>query len=173
MSANLRNLKKLSTGVIHRFAQVVDNLVMTGHITLKLSTGLTTRLRFSRENEPLANSSGARRAAIGTGLLLAAIVAQTLPLNAATNTDHLKLYLHSKLISEKQYKCAYYVAHIESRWNYQSSNGDHYGLFQMRNAKVKYMNGYQQIDMWYRYINHRYDGKACKAMSHLKNKGWQ
>ena len=108
---------------------------------------LTNALRFSRENEPLANSSGARRAAIGTGLLLAAIVAQTLPLNAATNTDHLKLYLHSKLISEKQYKCALYVVHTESRWNVNAINGTHHGLFQMNNKRVKYMNGYQQIDM--------------------------
>ena len=166
-------MRKLSTGVIHRLGLLVDNLVMYGHIKRKLSTGLTNRIRFSRAGEPLADSSKARRVAFGLSLCLAASIMQPVQLNAATNTDHLKLYLHSKLISEKQYKCAYYVAHIESRWNYQSSNGDHYGLFQMRNAKVKYMNGYQQIDMWYRYINHRYHGKACKAMSHLKNKGWQ
>ena len=134
---------------------------------------LTNALRFSRENEPLANSSGARRAAIGTGLLLAAIVAQTLPLNAATNTDYLKLYLHSKLISEKQYNCALYVVHTESRWNVYATNGNHYGLFQINNIKAKHMNGYQQIDMWHRYIHHRYHGLACKAMSHLKIKGWQ
>ena len=35
--------------------------------------------------------------------------------NAVTSLDHYKLYLHSKIVSEKQYKCAYYVAHIESR----------------------------------------------------------
>ena len=134
---------------------------------------LTNALRFSRENEPLANSSGARRAAIGTGLLLAAIVAQTLPLNAATNTDYLKLYLHSKLISEKQYNCALYVVHTESRWNVSATNGNHYVLFQMNNKRVKYMNGYQQIDMWLKYVTHRYQGKACIAMSHLKMKGWQ
>ena len=147
-------MRKLSTEVIHRLRQVVDNyyyvkliMALTSTFAKKLSTGLTHWLRFSRENEPLANSSGARRAAIGTGLLLAAIVAQTLPLNAATNTDHLKLYLHSKLISEKQYKCALYVVHTESRWNVNAINGTHHGLFQMNNKRVKYMNGYQQIDM--------------------------
>ena len=173
-------MRKLSTGVIHRLRQVVDNyyyvkliMALTSTFAKKLSTGLTLRIRSSRAEEPLAGSSKARRLSLGAALCLAASIMQPVALNAATNTDHLKLYLHSKLISEKQYKCAYYVAHIESRWNYQSSNGDHYGLFQMRNAKVKYMNGYQQIDMWYRSINHRYHGKACKAMSHLKNKGWQ
>lgn len=92
---------------------------------------------------------------------------------AASNTDHYKLYLHSSLVSEKQYKCAYYVAHTESRWNYKSSNGSHYGLFQMRNGRVKYMNAYQQINLWIKYVAHRYDSKPCKAMSHLKIKGWQ
>ena len=93
--------------------------------------------------------------------------------NAATSLDHYKLYLHSKIISEKQYKCAYYIAHIESRWNYKSSNGNHYGLFQMKNNKVRYMNAYQQIDLWSKYVAHRYKGNYCLAMHHLKTRGWQ
>ena len=93
--------------------------------------------------------------------------------NAATSLDHYKLYLHSKIVSEKQYKCAYYVAHIESRWNYKATNRGHYGLFQMKNAKVKYMNGYQQIDLWAKYVGHRYKGNYCLAMHHLKKRNWQ
>ena len=90
-----------------------------------------------------------------------------------TNTDHYKLYLHSKIISEKQYKCADYVAHIESRWSPVASNNGHYGLFQMQNKRVKYLNAYQQIDMWLKYVAHRYDNKPCKAMWHLKKRNWQ
>ncbi len=155
------------------FAQSVDNLVMTGHNKRKLSTPLTKVLCFSRAGEPARVSSKARRNAFGLSLCLAAISMQTMPLNAATNSDHYKLYLHSKLISEKQYKCAYYVAHIESRWNPLAHNAGHYGLFQMKNDKVKYLNAYQQIDMWLRYVAHRYDNKPCKAMSHLKIRNWQ
>lgn len=151
----------------------VDNMVMTGHNERKLSTPLTSMLRFSRAGEPLADSSKARRVAFGLSLCLAASIMQPVQLNAATNTDHLKLYLHSKLISANQYNCAIYVGHIESRWNYTSTNGDHYGLFQMKNKRVKYMNGYQQIDMWLKYVDHRYHGNTCNAMQHLKNKGWQ
>ena len=155
------------------FAQSVDNLVMTGQIKRKLSTPLTSVLRFSRAGEPLAVSSKARRNAFGLSLCLAAISMQTMPLNAATNTDHLKLYLHSKVISEKQYICGLYVGYVESRWNTSSRNHDHYGLFQMKNKSVKYMNGYQQIDMWLKYVAHRYNGNVCKAKEHLVNKGWQ
>ena len=143
------------------------------HFCLKVIHILTKVLRFSRAGEPLAVSSKARRNAFGLSLCLAAISMQTMPLNAATNTDHYKLYLHSKLISEKQYKCAYYVADIESRWNPLAHNAGHYGLFQMKNDKVKYLNAYQQIDMWLRYVAHRYDNSACKAMWHLKQRNWQ
>jgi hypothetical protein len=148
-------------------------MVMTGQNKHKLSTPLTDRIRFSRAGEPLADSSKARRNAFGLSLCLAAISMQTMPLNAATNTDYLKLYLHSKLISEKQYNCAIYVGHIESRWKVNAINGSHYGLFQMNNIKVKYMNGFQQIDLWIKYLDHRYDGSACNAMQHLRAKGWQ
>lgn len=173
-------IKKLSTEVIHRLRQVVDNyyyvkliMALTSTFAKKLSTGLTIRVRSSRAGEPARVSSKARRLSLGAALCLMGISMQTMPLNAATNTDHLKLYLHSKLISEKQYNCAIYVAHIESRWRVNAVNGSHYGLFQMRNVKVKYMNGYQQIDMWHKYVAHRYHGSACNAMQHLRSKGWQ
>ena len=159
--------------VIHNLFKPVHKLVKTGQNKRKLFTLLTNLLRFSRAGEPLAVSSKARRNAFGLSLCLAAISMQTMPSNAASLTDHYKLYLHSSVISEKQYLCALYVGFIESRWNYKSTNGNHYGLFQMKNKRVKYMNGYQQIDMWLKYVSHRYHGSTCNAMQHLKNKGWQ
>jgi hypothetical protein len=157
-------------------SQSVDNLVMTGHNQRKLSTPLTKALRSGAlRREAKRGISKRRTRAIGRGLCLGIVIATITQLNAyaSTNTDHYKLYLHSKLISEKQYKCAYYVAHIESRWNPLAHNAGHYGLFQMKNDKVKYLNAYQQIDMWLRYVAHRYDNKPCKAMSHLKIRNWQ
>lgn len=155
------------------YPKSVDKSVKTGQIKRKLSTLLTNVLRFSRAGEPLADSSKARRNALGLSLCLAAISMQTMPLNAASLTDHYKLYLHSSVISEKQYVCALYVGFTESRWNYKATNGSHYGLFQMKNKRVKYMNGYQQIDMWLKYVSHRYHGSTCNAMQHLRDKGWQ
>ena len=92
---------------------------------------------------------------------------------AADNSDHYKLYLHSKIVNYKQFKCAYEVAYRESRWNWRAVNGSHYGLFQMRNKKVQYMNPYTQIDWWLRYVSHRYKGTPCLSLAHLKSKGWQ
>jgi len=162
--------------VIHNQREPVDKLVMTGHFKRKLSTVLTSVLRSGALRRAARRGSSERRTrSIGRALCLAAFIATTSQTNvyAITSLDHYKLYLHSKLVSEKQYKCAYYVAHIESRWRTNAVNGAHYGLFQMRNDRVKHMNAYQQIDMWIKYVNHRYNGKACRAMSHLKLKGWQ
>lgn len=88
-------------------------------------------------------------------------------------SDHYKLYLHSKIVNYKQFQCAVEVAHRESRWNWRAVNGSHYGLFQMRNKKVQYMNPYTQIDWWLRYVSHRYKGTPCLSLAHLKSKGWQ
>jgi hypothetical protein len=162
--------------LIHNPRKPVDNMVMTSHITHKVIHILTGALRSGALRRAAKRGSSKRRTrSFGRVLCLAALIATNSQINAyaITSTDYYKLYLHSKFVSEKQYKCAYYVAHIESRWRTNASNGSHYGLFQMRNDRVKHMNAYQQIDMWVKYINHRYHGKACKAMSHLKLKGWQ
>jgi hypothetical protein len=169
--------------VIHNPRKPVDILdyvklimALTCGFVQKLSTLLTGALRSGALRRAAKRGSSKRRTrSFRRVLCLAALIATNSQINAyaITSTDYYKLYLHSKFVSEKQYKCAYYVAHIESRWRTNASNGSHYGLFQMRNDRVKYMNAYQQIDMWVKYVNHRYDGKACKAMSHLKLKGWQ
>ena len=111
----------------------------------------------------------------GAVYALAALVSIGVAPNAEASqkSDHYKLYLHSKIINYKQFNCAVEVAHRESRWNWRAVNGSHYGLFQMRNKKVQYMNPYTQIDWWLRYVSHRYAGTPCLSLKHLKEKGWQ
>ncbi len=60
----------------------------------------------------------------------------------------------------------------ESRFNPLAVNGSHYGLAQMRNVKVKDLTPRAQVRWHMRYLDHRYDGSPCKALNHLKNKGW-
>lgn len=157
-------MNKLSTGVIHR-------VCATPKITLNLASYLTRSVRSMLVGEPLRRIARKRCLV----LLAALCVVSTTPANAtkaATQTDYLKLYLHSKIIDYKQFHCAVSVAQIESRWDYTARNHSHYGLFQMKNKKVQYMNPYTQIDWWIRYLT-RYKGDACLALLHLKTKGWQ
>lgn len=60
----------------------------------------------------------------------------------------------------------------ESTFNPKAINGSHYGLAQMRNSKVKGLSARKQVRWHMRYLDHRYQGSACKALDHLKTKGW-
>jgi hypothetical protein len=95
------------------------------------------------------------------------------PANAVTerDKDNLKLYAHSRLISYKQFSCFNQLIIKESNWNPGAVNGSHYGLGQMRNPKVKTLDGYSQIDWSLRYITKRYQS-PCKAWEHWRAKGW-
>jgi hypothetical protein len=60
----------------------------------------------------------------------------------------------------------------ESRFNPNARNGSHYGLAQMRNDIVRTLTPRQQVRWHMRYLDHRYNGSACKAEQHLIKKGW-
>lgn len=172
--------------VIHRSypqatTQVVDNSELR-NITSNLRS--TTRTFKAYLTSMLCFTSSFRAAAAvrsgrtlthwGALCALAALVTIGMqPAQAATSSDHYKLYLHSKIINYKQFICAIEVGHRESRWNPSAVNGNHYGIFQMENKKVRYMNPYTQIDWWLRYIHKRYENQPCLSLAHLKKRGWQ
>ena len=67
----------------------------------------------------------------------------------------------------------------ESAWNHKAvgnlsspTKSYVYGLLQIKNPIAKDMTPMQQIQLHMRYLDHRYDGSACKAWSHFKIKGW-
>ena len=60
----------------------------------------------------------------------------------------------------------------ESTFNPRARNGSHYGLAQMRNENVRTLKPRAQVRWHMRYIDHRYNGSACKALNHLNRKGW-
>jgi hypothetical protein len=157
-------MNKLSTGVIHR-------LCATPNSTLNLAMYLRRSVRSMLVGEPL------RRIARKRCLVLLAVlcVVCTTPANAtkaATNTDYLKLYAHSRIVNYKEFQCFNQLITKESNWRINAINGSHYGLGQMRNPKYRNLDGYRQIDWSIRYIKHRYSGSSCKAFDHWKSKGW-
>ena len=87
------------------------------------------------------------------------------------NIMNIKLYAYNKL-SWDQFQCYNWLIHHESRWNYKAVNGSHTGLGQMRSKWYGTLNPYKQIDAHLRYIKHRYEGCACKALRHWELKGW-
>ena len=91
-----------------------------------------------------------------------------------TSIDALKLYAHSRIVSEIQYNCFNKLITKESNWRVEAinPNGNHFGLGQMRNTKYRNLDGYRMIDWSLRYIAHRYNGSSCTAFAHWQKHGW-
>ena len=89
---------------------------------------------------------------------------------AATQTDLLKLYAHSRIVSMEQFNCFNALITKESNWRIDARNGSHYGLGQMRNAKYGRLDGFSMVDWSIRYIKGRY-GSMCNAWRFFKANG--
>ena len=98
-------------------------------------------------------------------------VSATTEAKAATPTDLLKLYAHSRIVSMEQFNCFNALITKESNWRIDARNGSHYGLGQMRNAKYGRLDGFSMVDWSIRYIKGRY-GSMCNAWRFFKDKGY-
>ena len=94
--------------------------------------------------------------------ILILTVSTTVEAKAATQTDLLKLYAHSRIVSMQQFNCFNKIITKESRWSYLARNGSHYGLGQMRSTWYRDLDPYRQIDATIRYVTKRYQ-TPCKA----------
>jgi len=160
---------KLSTGVIHRCAKPVG-------LAQDYARFLTRSVRSRLADEPV------HRVARAQCMVLLAVlcIVGTTPATAAqdvkqtTSIDSLKLYAHSRIVSEIQYNCFNKLITKESNWRVEAinPNGNHFGLGQMRNTKYRNLDGYRMIDWSIRYIAHRYSGSSCKAFAHWQKHGW-
>jgi hypothetical protein len=93
------------------------------------------------------------------------------PVNDLMN---IKLYLHNQINDWYEFECANVLAYKESSWRVDAVNKSSgaYGLFQHMSEHAPKWDAYQQIHKHIEYINHRYDGSWCKALSHLESRGW-
>jgi hypothetical protein len=86
--------------------------------------------------------------------------------------------LANKQLTDKQYQCHNEIVYRESRWKIDAVNGSHYGYYQMRTKSMQDKPyDYQFYIYWY-YVSNRYGvdyeiPDYCKALHHLKTKGWQ
>ena len=93
-------------------------------------------------------------------------------------TKSLKLLANYQL-TPKQYKCHNEIIYRESRWKIDAVNGSHHGYYQMRNKHIKGKPYDYQFWMYWYYVASRYsitkydEPNYCKALHHLKTKGWQ
>ena len=82
-------------------------------------------------------------------------------------------------LTNKQYSCHNQIVFKESSWRIDAVLGSHYGYYQMRNKHIKGKPYDYQFYMYWHYVSKRYgitkydEPNYCKALHHLKTKGWQ
>jgi hypothetical protein len=120
--------------------------------------------------------------AIGISLSMA------MPLDAKANDLVIKEIKHlaKTTLTHKQYLCHNEIIYRESRWNHRAVGNiggtkQAYGLYQMKLKSLHTSSHVRQYWKYMYYVIHRYgftDDKArdpnyCKALNHLKTRGWQ
>lgn len=82
-------------------------------------------------------------------------------------------------LTDKQYKCHNEIVYRESRFKHDAVNGSHYGYYQIRSKSLHKAPYDYQFYRYWSYVLHRYgyteydEPDYCKALHHLKTKGWQ
>jgi hypothetical protein len=131
--------------------------------------------------------------AIAIGLLLCLVLLETAAIEVDTAkaittkksvyTITPKTYAKYALNDDKQYKCIVELYTRESNWRPEAvgnKNGTKqvYGIPQLKNEIMLTRTPIQQVALGIKYIEHRYGStdmgipNACKALQHLKTKGW-
>lgn len=82
-------------------------------------------------------------------------------------------------LTDSQYVCHQEIVHRESSNRIDARNGSHHGYYQIRNEKLIDAPYDYQFYFYWKYVQHRYgyteydEPDYCKALHHLKIKGWQ
>jgi hypothetical protein len=109
-----------------------------------------------------------------------------LPLDAQASNQAIRYVkdLAKYQLTDKQEKCHHEIIYRESRWDYRAVGNkggtkQAYGLYQMKVKSLKHGSTVKQFWMYWTYVMHRYgvteydEPDYCKALHHLKTKGWQ
>ena len=128
---------------------------------------------------------GLKAAPVGRGRKVAIVIgislSMAMPLDAQASNLAIKYVkeLAKEQLTDKQELCHHEIVYRESRWDPRAKNGSHYGLYQGRSKSLKNASTIKQWWWYWHYVAHRYgwteydEPDYCKALHHLKTKGWQ
>ena len=141
-----------------------------------------TLLARAHQGLTAGRSRQARRVAIAIGISLS----MALPLDAQASNQAIRYVkdLAKYQLTDKQEACHHEIIYRESRWDHRAVGNiggtkQAYGLYQMKVESLKNGSTVKQFWMYWTYVMHRYgvtqydEPDYCKALQHLKNKGWQ
>ena len=130
--------------------------------------------------EPLKRRARGVAAVIGISLCLPMGTAYSGSIKPYTSLKQLADYQ----LTDKQYKCHNEIVYRESRFNInaignRSGIKQTHGYYQMKSESIKGSPYDYQFYRYWGYVLHRYgyteydEPDYCKALHHLKTKGWQ
>jgi len=146
-----------------------------------LDTSGTLRARAHKGLTP-SRHCVARGVALAIGITLSIVS----PIDAKANDLVIKEVkaLARITLTHDQYLCHNEIVYRESRWNLRAIGNiggtkQAHGLYQMKMESLKKADHKRQYWKYWYYVVHRYgttkhnDANYCKALHHLKTKGWQ
>ena len=123
-----------------------------------------------------------RKVALAIGISLS----MAMPLDAQASNLAIKYVkeLAKYQLTDKQELCHHEIIYRESRWNLRAvgnKNGTKqtYGFYQIKSDSMRTASAVKQFWTYWHYVMHRYgiteydEPNYCKALDHLKTKGWQ
>ena len=144
-----------------------------------MSMDLTEAVHFSARSP-----QGFRASLKGVACSVAVVIGISLSIAEASSSEASIVPIKELAryqLTDAQYKCHNEIVYRESSWKIDAVNGSHYGYYQMRNKHIKGKPYDYQFYMYWYYVAHRYGFDKqypeipdyCKALKHLKIKGWQ
>jgi hypothetical protein len=152
--------------------KVIHTLWESPNVTLRVARYLTCSVRSRNSGRAATRIARTGVIVLSAHLCLAVSTPNSMAIDTQSSKDNFKLYLHTRLVKDSQYQCAYKLYMKESKFDSRAINGSHYGIPQMRNKKLLNLDGYRQIDWGIRYIKARYQSDYCLAWKHFQDKGW-
>ena len=129
---------------------------------------------------------GLRASLKGAACLVAIAIGISMPAEAGASNLAIRYVkeLAKEQLTDKQELCHHEIVYRESRWDYRAVGNiggkkQAYGLYQMKSESLKKGSTIKQFWMYFHYVGSRYgwteydEPDYCKALHHLKTKGWQ
>ena len=126
------------------------------------------------------------RIARGVAIVIGISLSIVSPLDAQASKKQIEYakQLAKEQLTDKQELCHHEIVFRESTWNYRAvgnigGSKQAYGLYQMKVKSLRKADAITQFWMYHTYVGRRYgwtdygDPNYCKALHHLKTKGWQ
>jgi hypothetical protein len=143
--------------------------------TLDSISTLTARALKGAHSEPLKRRARWVAAVIGIVLSM-----QSTAVGQGSIDRYYDLHsLADYQLTDRQLDCHNEITFRESSNRINARNGSHWGYYQIRNPLLKDAPYDYQFYFYWKYVQHRYgyteydEPDYCKALHHLKTKGWQ